>query len=74
MTGDTITVVWAEEHFNVGQYSGFRVGPFSITTIVQPNETDKEAWDRCWVIMEAQAFSMFRAKRDGFHVRFLNRG
>lgn len=73
MTGDTITVTWGEEHYQVTQYNGYRVGPFTITVTVQPNETDDAAIKRAWAILEQHAKDMFIAKRNGFAERWLAR-
>lgn len=67
---DEIRVTWGEETFNVGQYSSFKVGPFSMMTKVRPNETPEQAYHRAWKVLESQADAMFIAKRNAFHARF----
>lgn len=74
MTGDQITVTWGEEHYQVTQYNGFRVGPFSVTVTVQLGESDDAAFKRGWDLLEKHAMKVFQAKRNGFAERWLNRG
>jgi hypothetical protein len=74
MTGDTITVTWGEEHYQVTQYNGFRLGPFTVTVTVQPGETDEAAWARANTLLDKHVETMFIAKRNGYAERWANRG
>lgn len=67
---ETITITYGEDTYNVGQYSGFRVGPFSITLQIKPGEDPNAVFKRGWDILEAQALPMFLTKRNAFAEKF----
>lgn len=46
VSGEIVSVTWAEEVFNMGNYSSFRVGPFSRSSSVRPGETVEQALER----------------------------
>lgn len=72
MVGDQITVTWGKEYYQVTQFNGFEVGPFSIVVTVQPGETDVAAFTRGWNTLEGHATLMWKTKRDGFTERWRN--
>ena len=43
MSGEIVSVTWAEKVFNVGNYSSFRVGPFFALIACFPGKTVKQA-------------------------------
>jgi hypothetical protein len=64
-----ITVTWGEEHFSIERFSGFRVGPISITVEVDPNQSVEAAIEQAHTTAEAAGNKIFLAKRNAFHAR-----
>ena len=67
-SGSTVTVVWGEEKFTPvpNSYSTFTVGPFSVTTNVQPGETFESARERAMKGLREQAETERQRKCESF--------
>lgn len=67
-------MTWGEELFTPVSYNSFRIGPFTMTTKVQPGETHEQAFERAWKALAAMARAQYQQKRDGYLQRLRDVG
>lgn len=65
--GQSVSVTWGDEFFQVVQYNGFRVGPFQATTVVREGETIADATLRAHRAL-AEAARRIRTEKSREHL------
>jgi hypothetical protein len=68
-----VTATWGDEAFTPVPFNSFRVGPFSLTTAVRPDETPEQAMDRAYTFLDNFARKVYVQKRKGFFDRYEGR-
>lgn len=66
---EKIVVVYGEETFWPTRSSGFTVGPFTYTTVIQAGETPTDAFQRAHKLLHGLADKMFLVKRNAYFER-----
>lgn len=70
---EEITVTLGEQVFAPVSYNSFRVGPFSYTTKIGPNETENMAFDRAHNYLMECSRRAYTAERKLFWDRYEGR-
>lgn len=63
---DQVTVTWGEQTISPVSFNTFKIGPFSMTTDVQPDETVEDAMGRAYAALETFARSTYQRKLAAF--------
>jgi hypothetical protein len=63
-TGEPFTLAWGEEVFRTGEFSTFRVGPFTRTSTVRAGETEDMAKQRVYEDLRSFAMREFDRKAE----------
>jgi hypothetical protein len=67
---ESITVCYAEQRFSPVDYNSFGVGPFYMTTTIQPGETHEMAFSRAMKFLQVQARAAFTEAKKDFNERY----